>query len=47
LTLRKYVYYLRGAIGSPRPREPYVRVDEDTQKDLKDLLRRLLLMELD
>lgn len=47
LTLRKYVYYLRGAIASPQPREPYARIGEDTLADLKDLLRRLQLMELD
>lgn len=47
LTLRKYVYYLRGAIESPQPREPYASVGEDTLADLKDLLRRLQLMEID
>jgi 4-hydroxy-tetrahydrodipicolinate synthase len=41
LALRKHIYYLRGAIASPRVRAPFAPVDEDTLVDLRDLLMRL------
>lgn len=43
LALRKQIYYRRGVLSSPAPRQPYMPVDEDTLADLDDLLRRLAL----
>jgi 4-hydroxy-tetrahydrodipicolinate synthase len=43
LTLRKYVYHLRGALASPRVREPAATLDDGTRDDLHDLLTRLNL----
>jgi 4-hydroxy-tetrahydrodipicolinate synthase len=40
LTLRKYIYYKRGAIASERVREPFVAIDAETLADLEDLLTR-------
>lgn len=45
LSLRKHIYHLRGAITSPTVRRPYTPVDEETLDDLRDLLRRLELLE--
>jgi 4-hydroxy-tetrahydrodipicolinate synthase len=47
LALRKYVYYLRGAIASPQVREPFTPVDDDTLEDLNDWMPRLGLLEVD
>ena len=44
LALRKHIYYIRGVIDSPRPRAPFMPVDEDTLADLEDLLARLDLL---
>jgi len=41
LSIRKYVYRLRGAIASACPRAPYTPMDADTVADLNDLLTRL------
>jgi 4-hydroxy-tetrahydrodipicolinate synthase len=46
LALRKHIYQLHGAISSAQVRAPYMPVDEDTLEDLKDLLSRLELMEI-
>jgi 4-hydroxy-tetrahydrodipicolinate synthase len=45
LALRKHVYFLRGAIASPRVRYPFMDVDTETLADLNDLLTRLNLIE--
>jgi len=44
LALRKHIYYLRGAIASPRTRAPFMPLDEGTLTDLEDVLTRLNLM---
>ncbi len=41
LTIRKYVYRLRGAIACERARAPFTPLDEETIADLNDLLTRL------
>jgi 4-hydroxy-tetrahydrodipicolinate synthase len=43
LALRKHIYHRRGAIASPRVREPFTPVDTGTLADLDDLLCRLNL----
>jgi 4-hydroxy-tetrahydrodipicolinate synthase len=43
LALRKHIYYLRGVIASPRPRSPFMPLDEGTLADLEDVLTRLSL----
>jgi 4-hydroxy-tetrahydrodipicolinate synthase len=43
LALRKHIYHRRGAIASPRVREPFTPVDPGTLDDLDDLLTRLRL----
>jgi 4-hydroxy-tetrahydrodipicolinate synthase len=43
LALRKHIYHRRGAIASPRVREPFTPVDAATLADLDDLLARLAL----
>ena len=43
LTLRKQIYYQRGAIASPQARQPFVPLDAGTLRDLNDLLTRLQL----
>lgn len=45
LALRKHIYYLRGAIASPRTRAPFMSLDEGTLTDLEDVLTRLKLMD--
>jgi 4-hydroxy-tetrahydrodipicolinate synthase len=44
LTLRKQLYYQRGAIASPQARQPYAPLDDGTLRDLNDLLTRLQLV---
>jgi 4-hydroxy-tetrahydrodipicolinate synthase len=44
LPLRKQIYYMRGAIESPRVRSPFVALDQGTLDDLKDVMRRLNLL---
>lgn len=44
LSLRKYVYYLRGAIASAQPREPFARLDEGTIEELDTLIGALELV---
>lgn len=41
LSIRKYVYRLRGAIACARARAPFTPLDEETIADLNDLLTRL------
>jgi len=43
LPIRKYLYFLRGAMASPAARFPVAPLDEGTKADLDDLLRRLSL----
>lgn len=43
LALRKHIYWLRGAIASPRVRAPFMPVDAGTLADLDDLMTRLEL----
>ena len=43
LALRKHIYHRRGAIASPRVREPFTAVDPGTLEDLTDLMTRLRL----
>ena len=43
LALRKHIYHRRGAIASPRVRDPFTPVDPGTLDDLLDLLTRLQL----
>jgi 4-hydroxy-tetrahydrodipicolinate synthase len=45
LALRKHIYYLRGAIASPRVRAPFMPLDEGTLADLEDVLARLKLID--
>lgn len=45
LALRKYIYFLRGAIATAHVRAPATPLDEGTIADLKDVLKRLKLME--
>jgi 4-hydroxy-tetrahydrodipicolinate synthase len=45
LALRKYIYFIRGAIATPHVRAPATPLDEGTIADLKDVLGRLKLME--
>jgi 4-hydroxy-tetrahydrodipicolinate synthase len=45
LPLRKHVYFLRGAIASPRPRAPYLPVDQATLADLHGFLAALGLQD--
>jgi 4-hydroxy-tetrahydrodipicolinate synthase len=40
LALRKHIYHRRGAIASPRVREPFTAVDPGTLDDLTDILTR-------
>lgn len=44
MPLRKYVYFLRGAIDSPYAREPSSPLEDSTINDLKDILSRLELL---
>ena len=41
LALRKHINHRRGAIASPRARDPFTPVDPGTLADLDDLLERL------
>ena len=41
LALRKHIYHRRGAIASPRVRDPHTPVDPGTLEDLDDLMKRL------
>jgi len=41
LAIRKQVYYMQGAMASSQARFPYAPLDEGTQADLEDLIRRL------
>lgn len=43
LTVRKEIYYRRGAIASPQARRPFAPLDAGTLRDLDDLLTRLEL----
>ncbi len=45
LPIRKHIYYLRGALASPRGRFPIADLDTGTLADLDDLLTRLGLAE--
>ncbi len=45
LALRKYIYFMRGAIATAHVRAPASPLDEGTIADLKDVLGRLKLME--
>lgn len=45
IAIRKYIYFLRGAIASPRARFPAAELDDGTRVDLVDLLTRLELLE--